>query len=308
MKTLNLIVGLLIAYSASVFAAGDLTPAQEKAQRSLYAYLQKEKYEPTVDTSDNSVCFRRNGVLYWITFDEDSPILYTFHRKAFKVGEDETSYKRKPSIIAANEVNRKHKSLKLTVEEKKVDIAIQVYAAKTEDFTAVFSKYFSQFGNVDVDFKKEYQIAKNAEQEARDKAEQEARKNLPPSVLRGLISNMSFRLVDDNGTEKTAYDKPLRSFNAKYIQARLEFSSWTEPETEFKLQLKVTRPNGQAIYLPGKKVSVESKVTLKKTKKPQFVELDQFGSTKPGFWKAGEYKVEVMESGDVVYTTTYNIL
>ena len=231
MKTLNLIVGLLIAYSASVFAAGDLTPAQEKAQRSLYAYLQKEKYEPTVDTSDNSVCFRRNGVLYWITFDEDSPILYTFHRKAFKVGEDETSYKRKPSIIAANEVNRKHKSLKLTVEEKKVDIAIQVYAAKTEDFTAVFSKYFSQFGNVDVDFKKEYQIAKNAEQEARDKAEQEARKNLPPSVLRGLITNMSFRLVDDNGTEKTAYDKPLRSFNAKYIQARLEFSSWTEPET-----------------------------------------------------------------------------
>ena len=308
MKTLNLIVGLLIAYSASVFAAGDLTPAQEKAQRSLYAYLQKEKYEPTVDTSDNSVCFRRNGVLYWITFDEDSPILYTFHRKAFKVGEDETSYKRKPSIIAANEVNRKHKSLKLTVEEKKVDIAIQVYAAKTEDFTAVFSKYFSQFGNVDVDFKKEYQIAKNAEQEARDKAEQEARKNLPPSVLRGLITNMSFRLVDDNGTQKTAYDKPLRSFNAKYIQARLEFSSWTEPETEFKLQLKVTRPNEQAIYLPGKKVSVESKVTLKKTKKPQFVELDQFGSTKPGFWKAGEYKVEVMESGDVVYTTTYNIL
>ena len=299
MKTLNLIVGLLIAYSASVYA-GDLTPAQEKAQRSLYAYLQKEKYDPTVDTSDNSVCFRRNGVLYWITFDEDSPILYTFHRKAFKVGEDETSYKRKPSIIAANEVNRKHKNLKLTVEEKKVDIAIQVYAAKTEDFTAVFSKYFSQFGNVDVDFKKEYQIAKNAEQEAR--------KNFPPSVLRGLITNMSFRLVDDNGTEKTAYDKPLRSFNAKYIQARLEFSSWTEPETEFKLQLKVTRPNGQVIYLPGKKVSVESKVTLKKTKKAQLVELDQFGSTKQGFWKAGEYKVEVLESGDVIYTTTYNIL
>ena len=55
MKTLNLIVGLLIAYSASVFAAGDLTPAQEKAQRSLYANLHKEKNEPTVDTSYNSI-------------------------------------------------------------------------------------------------------------------------------------------------------------------------------------------------------------------------------------------------------------
>ena len=307
MKTLKLMIGLLIACSASAFA-GDLTPAQEKAQRNLYAYLQKAKYDPTVDTSDNSVCFRRNGVLYWITFDEDSPILYTFHRKAFKVGDDETSYKRKPSIIAANEVNRKHKNLKLTVEEKKVDIAIQVYAAKTEDFTAVFPKYFSQFGNVDTDFKKEYQIAKNAEQEAKDKAEQEARKNLPPSVLRNLVTSMSFRLLDENGNEKSAYDKPLRSFNAKYIQARLEFASWTEPETEFKLQLKVTRPNGQVIYLPGKKVSVESKVTLKKTKKAQLVELDQFGSIKQGFWKAGEYKVDVLESGDVIYTTTFNIL
>ena len=38
--------------------------------------------------------------------------------------------------------------------------------------------------------------------------------------------------------------------------------------------MKVTRPNGQVIYLPGKKVSVESKVTLKKTKKAQLVELD----------------------------------
>lgn len=157
MKTLKLMIGLLIACSASAFA-GDLTPAQEKAQRNLYAYLQKAKYDPTVDTSDNSVCFRRNGVLYWITFEEDSPILYTFHRKAFKVGDDETSYKRKPSIIAANEVNRKHKNLKLTVEEKKVDIAIQVYAAKTEDFTAVFPKYFSQFGNVDTDSRKNIKL------------------------------------------------------------------------------------------------------------------------------------------------------
>ena len=194
------------------------------------------------------------------------------------------------------------------MEEKKVDIAIQVYAAKTEDFTAVFPKYFSQFGNVDTDFKKEYQIAKNAEQEAKDKAEQEARKNLPPSVLRNLVTSMSFRMLDENSNEKSAYDKPLRSFNAKYIQARLEFASWTEPETEFKLQLKVTRPNGQVIYLPGKKVSVESKVTLKKTKKAQLVELDQFGSIKQGFWKAGEYKVDVLESGDVIYTTTFNIL
>lgn len=307
MKTLKIIICLLLAFTASA-SADDLTPAQKDAQLKLYSYLQKNKYEPSVDTSDNSVCFRRGGVLYWITFEENSPILYTFHRKAFKVGTDEYSYKRRPSIIAANEVNRRHKTVKLTVEDKKVDIAIQVYAAKTEDFTAVFSSYFSRFDNVDSDFRNEYQIALKAERESADRIEEEARKNLPPSVLANQIVNASFRLLDADGVEKTAYDQPLRSFNARYIQVRLEFAPWKEKDQEFDLQIKVTRPNGKPIYLPGKKVTAEMTVTLEKSRKNQMIEFDQFGSPKEGFWKAGEYKVEVMEAGDVIYTTTFNIL
>lgn len=306
MKTLKLIVCLL--FFVTTVSAADLTPAQEKAQRSIYAYLAKEKFDPTIDTSDNSVCFRRNNVFYWITFEGDSPLLYTFHRKAFKVGTADNTYKRIPSIVASNEVNRKHKTLKLTVEEKKVDIAIQVYAAKPEEFIAVFSKYLSQFSNVYEDFKKEYEIALTAEQDALNRIEQESRKNLPPSLLRDKITNISFRLLDAEGLEKSPYDQPLRSFNARYIQARLTFNSWTEPEKEFTIQMKVTRPNGKVIYLPNKKVTAEMPIVLKKTKKPQNVEFDQFGSVKDGFWKAGEYKVEVIESGDVIYTTTFNIL
>ena len=307
MKTLKIIICLLLAFTASA-SAGDLTPAQKDAQLKLYNYLQKKKYEPSVDTSDNSVCFRREGVLYWITFDENSPILYTFHRKAFKVGADEMSYKRIPSIIAANEVNRKHKTVKLTVEDKKVEIAIQVYAAKTEDFTAVFSSYFSRFEDVDTDFKNEYQTALKAERESMNRLEEESRKDLPPSVLTDKIVNMSFRLLDADGVEKTAYDQPLRSFNARYIQARIEFAPWREKAQDFDLQLRVTRPNGKTICMPGKKVTSEMNVTLEKSKKNQMIELGQFGSPKEGFWKAGEYKVEVIESGDVIYTTTFNIL
>lgn len=307
MKTLKIIICLLLAFTASALA-GDLTPAQKDAQLKLYNYLQKKKYEPSVDTSDNSVCFRREGVLYWITFDENSPILYTFHRKAFKVGADEMSYKRIPSIIAANEVNRKHKTVKLTVEDKKVEIAIQVYAAKTEDFTAVFSSYFSRFEDVDTDFKNEYQTALKAERESMNRLEEEARKDLPPSVLTDKIVNMSFRLLDADGVEKTAYDQPLRSFNARYMQARIEFAPWREKAQDFDLQLRVTRPNGKTICMPGKKVTSEMTITLEKSKKNQMIELGQFGSPKEGFWKAGEYKVEVIESGDVIYTTTFNIL
>jgi len=307
MKKLGLLCGLFIAFAIQAFA-GDLTPVQEKAQRSLYAFLVKEKYDPTVDSSDNSVCFRRGGILYWITFDGDAPILYTFHRKAYKVGNDEKSYKRNASIIAANEVNRVHKTVKLTVEEKKVDIAIQVYADKTEHFTAVFANYFKCFENVDEDFKAAYKTALKAEMETIERAEQEARKNIPPSVLRDYVANISFRLLDADGNEKSAYDQPLRSFNARYIQARIEFKPWNDKDADFQIQLKVTRPDGKPIYLPGKKITAEGNVTIHKSKKHQTIEIDQFGSPKEGFWKAGEYKVEVIESGDVVFNTTFNIL
>ena len=306
MKKLNLLCCLLLMFATLVFA-GDLTPSQEKAQRALYAYLDKNRYNPEVDT-DNSVCFRVGGILYWINIDEESPMLYTFHRKGFKVGTEESSFKRRPAIMAANEVNSKHNIVKLTVEEKKVEVIMQVYAAKTEDFTAVFNKYLKCFDKVDEDFKKAFSTALRAEKDAADRAEQEARKNLPPSVLKDRVVGISFRLLDADGKEKSAYDQPLRSFNARYIQARIEFNPWKEKDADFKLQLKVIRPDGNPIYLPGKKVTAEGDVTIQKSKKNQMIEINQFGTNKEGFWKAGEYKVELLEGGDVIYTTTFNIL
>lgn len=308
MKKFNLIIMLMVVFATQAFAK-DLTPAQEKVQRSLYTYLYKEKFAPEVAEEDNSVCFKRGGVLFWINIDGDSPFMLTFHRNGFKIGkEEEHAYRSDIAIKAANEVNKKHKTVKLTVEEKTVDISFHVYVNKAEDFTAVFHKYLTDFSDVADDFKKAYSAEKAARKKAEERAEEEARKNLPPSVLRDKIVNASFRLIDSDGNEKTPYDQPLRSFNAKYIQARFEFDAWRDESATYKLQIKVTRPNGTPIYLPGKKYTAEKEVTIEKSKKNQFVEFEEFGSDKEGFWKAGEYKVEVMESKDIIFTTTFNIL
>lgn len=307
MKTFKILCLLLCVCTANIWSA-DLTPAQKKAQLRLYSYLEKEKYNPEVDVSDNSVCFRRDGVLYWVTFTEDSPVLYTFNRKAFKIGNEENTYKRKPAIIAANEVNSKHTGVKVTVGEKKVNIAIQVYVANPDDFTSVFKKYLSQFDGIDEDFKKAYQHANNMEKEYAERIEEEMRSNLPPSDLRGAIENVSIRLIGTDGKETTPYDQPLRSFKANYIQTRLEFKPWKEKSEDFTLQLRVFQPNGKPLYLPGKRYTAEMSVTLEKSKKNQMIEFDQFGTDMNGFWKAGEYKLEVLEGGDVIYTTTFNIL
>lgn len=306
-KIINVLFCLMLG-AASAFA-GDLTPSQSDAQRALYKYLYDQKMDPAIDDSDNSVTFRLGGILYWITFDGDSPILYTFHRKGFKVGDDEKSYKRTPAAVAANEVNRKHKAVKLTVEEKSVVIAIQVYAAKPADFTSVLKNYLVMFSGVDSDFKSAYDAALTVERKNAEKAEEAMRKNLPPSELRDMVENVSFRLVDADGKEVTAYDEPLRCFKARYVQARIELKPWQEKDRNFTLQIKITRPNGRTIYMSnGKKVSGEMEITPLKSKRNQYFEFDKIGSNNDGFWKAGEYKVEILESGDVIKETTFNFL
>lgn len=307
MKKLFFMLSFMLTFGFSANAA-DLTPAQEKAQRSLAQYLHREKFEPSIDPSDNTVCFHRNGTLYWISFDENSPVLYTIHRKGFKIGGEE-GYQRNLAVTAANEVNLKHKALKVVVEQKKVDFAIQAYAASPEAFNAVFKSYYKMFDNADADFKNAYNVAKNRERAAREKMEEEVAKNNPPSVLEPMIVNVSFRLIDVDGNEKTGYDQPLRSFNARYIQPRLEFLPYKEKEPRtFEIKLKVTKPDGKVIYLPGKKYTAETEITMEKSKKNQFFEIEEFGTSKEGFWKAGEYKVEFYESNSKFYTTTFNIL
>ena len=313
MKKINLLVCMLLAFATHALA-NNLTQAQEKAQRELYAYLDKEGKTPEVDI-DNSVCFRYNGVLYWINIEEESPLLFSFHRKGFRVGNEESDYKRTPAIVAANEVNCKHRAVKLSVEEKRVEVKMQVYVDKAEDFTAVFNEYLKCFNNVDTDFKEAYKLAAQAEKEKADAIDKMIRDQMPPSVLKDMVNNISFRLLNEESMEVTPYDQPLRSFKARYIQARIDFKNldnkWEgkETEKEFKLQIKVTRPDGTPIYLKDKKYSAEGTIKLPKKKKGEHsFELKEFGSPKEGFWKAGEYKVELMESGDVIYTTSFNIL
>lgn len=307
MKIRNLISGLLLASMPAV-AMADLTPAQEKAQLNIYTYLHKAKMEPKVDDSDNSVNFYKDGTLYWITFKNESPILYTFHRKGFKVGMEDNNYKKKPAVIAANRVNLRHPAVKAVVDDKRVSFEIQVYASRPEDLTSVLNSYLAAFENVDADFKKEYKAAELAERQTMDRLEAEARKNLPPSELRDMIVGVSFRLLDEFGNEKSTYDQPLRSFNAQFVQMRLEFAPWNKKAEEFDLQIKVTRPDGRPIYVPGEKYSAEAKILLEKSKKTQTFEVDQFGTNEKGFWKAGEYKLEVFEGGDAIFTTSFNIL
>lgn len=308
MKKILFSICLLIASITNVNAA-ELTPEQKQAQHSLIVYLSKIKYDPSIDSSDNSVCFRLNGVLYWITIEENNPILYTIHRKGYKIS-TENGYNYNLAVKAANEVNNQRRSLKLVVLPNKVDVTIPVYASRTEEFTNAFEKNLSMFGDVDTLFKKEYQNAKNADAAERARiTEAESQNNLPPSELGNYIKGISFRLINPDGSEKTKYDAPMRRFDARYIQPRFTFSNFNNKEPkQYIIYFKIYKPDGKLIEAQGSKYTSEASITLSKSKKDIIVEIPEFGTESADFWKAGEYKVECIESGSVFCTTSFTLL
>lgn len=308
LKTVIAVMGCLMATAGVI--AGRMTPAQEKAQHAFYAYLDKEGYNPEVDTTDNSVCFRnKERVLFWVTFSDSSPMCYTLHRKGFKVGNGREDFKKQPAIMAANEIKGTYPDLNITVTDTKVNIEMKTYAASTQDYTKIFRDCYNKFGNVDEDFKRAYEVAYRSEREARDREDKQIQEMVGRSDLEDLIADIAIRAFDNDDEVVADYGKSIRAKQVRYIQFLFEFNPWRQESFETTLFVRITRPNGEMINLPGKKYTMEIPVEVEKSRKTTEWEApDLFGSSKEGFWKPGEYKLEILDGLSVIYTTEFNLL
>ena len=308
MRTFRFIVSMVgLCLSMNSMAQKPLNEDGAKAQKALVEYLRAVSLTPSIDTRDNSVCFKSNGVFYWVTFDENSPVLYTIHRKGFKFDED-PSFKPSCARVACNEVNLKH-NVKCIYKDKRIEFIMQTYANEPSDFHGGFRKMLSAFKNADTTFKNTYD-------KAFDKWMKDSiAENVPiiPNVSIGnsplKITYIAFGNFDSKGVVLSDYDKPLRKSACQYIKASLDVSS--SEKGIFKLGMKLTSPDGKAmVATKGVEYCSTSNIEIKKTNKEQVCELVPYGSEEKDFWKAGEYKVEIFdfEKGIQIYSTTFNIL
>lgn len=292
----------------SVMAQGSLTEDGVKAQKALVEHLRANGLTPSIDTKDNSVCFKNNDVFYWVTFEGNAPVLYTIHRKGLKFDQD-PAFKPSCARLACNEVNRKHK-IKSTYSDKRVDFIMETYAKDPSDFHGGFRRMLAAFKDVDVTFKNTYDKA--FDQWKKDSIENN--KPVPvPKVVPGnsplTVSYIAFGNFEANGNVISDYDQPLRKSACKYIKATLDVSS-TEKGL-FKLGMKIINPDGKPMILAkGVEYCSTVNIEVKKTNKPVECEFSPYGSDTTDFWKAGEYRVEIydFEKGALIHTTTFNIL
>ena len=296
MKAIRIILAMVgLCLSMNAMAQKSLTEDGTKAQKALVEHLRAVGLTPSIDTRDNSVCFKSNGVFYWVTFDENSPVLYTVHRKGLKFDED-PAFKPSCARVACNEVNLKHK-IKCTYKDKRIEFIMQTYAKDPSDFHGGFRKMLGAFKDADETFKSTY-----------DKAfDQWKKDSIGNSPLK--VTYIAFGNFDVKGNVISDYNQPLRKSACQYIKASLDVSS--SEKGIFKIGMKIISPDGKAmIATKGVDYCSTTNIEIKKTNKTQECELAPYGSEAEDFWKAGEYKVEIydFEKGAQLYSTTFNIL
>jgi len=299
------VVGLTL--SMNVMAQKPLTEDGTKAQKALVEYLRSISLAPSIDTRDNSVCFKSNDVFYWVTFEEQSPVLYTLHRKGVKFDGD-SAFKASCARAACNEVNRKHK-IKCTYNNKRIEFVIQTYAKEPSDFHGGFRKMLAAFKDVETTFKDTYNKAFDKWKKDSIEKNKPIIPNTPVEDSPLTVSYIAFGNFDAKGNMISDYNQPLRKSAIKYLKASVDVSSGEKGL--YKLGMKIVAPDGKAmVAAKGVDYCSTTNIEIKKANKAQAFEFSQYGSDTENFWKAGEYKVEIydFEKGAKIYSTTFNIL
>lgn len=296
-----------------------LNETQRKAQKSIAEFLRSKHYSPSIDTNDQSVCFKKDDVLYWITFEgNSSPLLYTIHRKGIKFASDKDNTLNRRREIAEKAANMvcAQRVVKAYMSGNKVDFCLPIYAATPEDFQQVFNAGMAAFNNIkqvfDNNYKKGRVIADSIHSywNNLDTTVVVVPQNNITEMVRQrnlTISSFSVRVVDARGSIVSDYDKSIRKNNCRYLQERVELTA--KNDGVYKLGVKLYTPEGK-LLVPNKdaRFTTITSVNVPKANKVSTYELLKFGSDNGKIWKAGEYKIEFYEDDTMIYSSTINIL
>jgi hypothetical protein len=135
MKRIALFITLLLNCMI-LCSADDLSYAAKNFRSNIQSFLREEGFSPSID-NDGSLCFKKEGISYWIDVIGDKPFYVTFHREPLRT-EDASST---DVLKAVNDVNTNIRAIKCCYGENYVTFSIESYCYVAEDFKYVFYNY-----------------------------------------------------------------------------------------------------------------------------------------------------------------------
>jgi hypothetical protein len=134
-----LLIVVLSIFSTVQLYADELTQLELSFRSSIMQFLKEEGFMPTIDESDNSVNFKKEGTLFWVNVSGSSKPLYIeIHRSGLKV-EDVDNDK---LLAAINQGNRTTRCAKAYLNKSKssVLLAVEMFYYNIEEFKYTFYK------------------------------------------------------------------------------------------------------------------------------------------------------------------------
>ncbi len=321
MKTLRLIVALALVSLLGVadMYAVKLNDSEKEVQRSLVEFLRSRKFAPSIDANDQSVCFKKDGVLYWIEFKGNSDMmLYTLYRNGVnyaKPDDPKLSHKSEVAMMATNMINT-NGVVKAYQRGGTASFCMSMYAKTPTAFQEAFASQMRALSTVKDDFDKYYKYCKAKVDSIHrywydlDTAAvvMEQRATFTAAPARNLeISRISVRNIDVNDNIISDYDQGIRKSKASFLQPKVTLKA--DQSGMYKVGMKLYTPNHK-LLLPSKDARFTTISTIKVAKGNKEAEYDllKFGSKNPDDWAPGEYKIEFYEDDTLIYTDAINIL
>ena len=118
--------------------AQELTASQKAFRDKIENYIKEEGYVPSIDPSDQSVTFKFEGDLLWITVEEENPFYVEMHASGF----DTEDVDRKAILEACNYTNSVKRWGKAFVDDayESISFTVEMFCPDIETFKKVFRK------------------------------------------------------------------------------------------------------------------------------------------------------------------------
>lgn len=144
MKRLFLLAICCMMGLANIHAQEPKLSAEALSFRSqIENYLKTEGYVPTIDTSDNTVNFKKEGLAYWLSVEDGDPFYIEVHEEGFRMEDD-----RLGMLEACNHANATIRCGKAFVNDTSVMFTTEFYCKTIDDFKKLFYDYLDVVNGV----------------------------------------------------------------------------------------------------------------------------------------------------------------
>ena len=289
MKQLRIL--FLVVFSV-LFACGveanDLTPQQKAFQSTLSTFLKEEGFVPTIDSDDNSLNFKKEGVTYTIYIVDSSPFFINFRREGFgtKNADMNAVYK------ACNEANKIGKCVKTYLStEKSIIVAVEMYMHSAEEFKYTFYKNIKELDNAYNKLQSSYNEYSGSSASSSED---------PFTVKSVRLAN-----VEKDNTIISGFYDPIKSSKTKYLKPQI----WVDLKTPgtYDIYYKLYDSTGTLSRGSSSPTGYTSHTEVEMVSGTTFYRLDGWGRDVAGNWPAGSYRVEIYYKDKLMGSNTFVI-